>query len=270
VGAQGAAECAADTGREALVSESGASGPGDQAEVRLFAFHHAGGSHTLFQGWRSRLPPNWDVRLLNAPGHGNLFGQPLIDDLGRLADHFLQHIGPELNGPYAFFGHSMGGLIACELAQRLVAEGHSRPVWLGVSASRPPGYVPTVLRHKLSDSELRRHVGGMGGTPAPVLEDPQLWEVFEPLFRADFRLVETGLPDYERPLPVPLTVFGGRDDASVPAEMLSAWARQSTAFQGTRLLDGGHFYFSADPGPLLEHVIHDIRTALGALTEPSG
>jgi hypothetical protein len=31
-----------------------------------------------------------------------------------------------------------------------------------------------------------------------------------------------------------------------------------------RIFDGGHFYFSNDPGPLVEQVVADVRTALAA------
>ncbi len=246
--------------------ESGTLGPDG---VRLFAFHHAGGSHALYQGWRSRLPASWDVRLLDAPGHGKLFGHPQIDDLGDLAEYFLDQIGPELVEPYAFFGHSMGGMVAGEMAHRLTVRGLCGPVWLGLSSCRAPGHLPPVLRHTMSDEDLRRSVADLGGTPAVVLEDPTLWAIFGPIIRADMRVVESRRPEPTHPLPMPVSLFAGRDDTSITREQLTDWTRFCADYRGLRLFDGGHFYFSADPGPLLEQVIQEVRAALGAVSDPT-
>ncbi|MFH9735249.1 thioesterase domain-containing protein [Streptomyces sp. NPDC017260] len=62
--------------------------------LRLFVMHHAGGSHLLYRTWPAALPDIWDVRLLDAPGHGLLLDQPRIPDAGRLADHLLRHVEP--------------------------------------------------------------------------------------------------------------------------------------------------------------------------------
>jgi len=142
-------------------------------------------------------------------------------------------------------------------------------VWLGLSSCRAPGTRPSVPRYTLSDEELRRSVAELGGTPAVVLEDPTLWEVFGPIIRADLRVVEAPRPRHAQPLTVPVTVFGGRDDESVPQEQLTAWTGCCTDFRGLRLFEGGHVYFSDDPGPLVEHVVRDVTAALDAVPDPS-
>lgn len=250
---------------------SGTSGSGAQGRggVRLFAFHHAGGSRALYNNWPDRLPPTWDVRLLDAPGHGKLFGEPTIDELGALAEFFLAAIETELDVPYAFFGHSMGGQVACELTHQLLAKGHTPPVWLGLSSCRAPGTRPLVVRHLLSDEELRRTMSEMGGTPDMVLQDSGLWEIFGPIIRSDLRLVETPRPGYDERLPMPVNVYGGRADQSLLQEQLEAWEESCGDFRGLRMFDGGHFYFNADPGPLLEHVVQDVHRALGAASDTS-
>ncbi|MFJ9606252.1 thioesterase II family protein [Kitasatospora sp. NPDC101176] len=238
--------------------------------IRLFGFHHAGGSGTLFHGWQDRLPAGWEVQALDAPGHGSLMGRELIDELDRLVGYFLDQVRPGDDVPYAFFGHSMGGIVAYELARRLVGEGAVPPVWLGISACRAPRSAPpVVLRHTLSEAQLRRHVRELGGTPEQLLDDPRLWEIFGPIIRADLRLVEQWRPAHAEPLPVPLTVFRGRDDALATPGRVAAWEAESTAFRGLRTLDGDHFYFGADPAPLLRHLVEDVRSACTALPHPA-
>lgn len=241
---------------------------GTTRRLRLFVFHHAGGSHLLYRSWPGLLPSSWDVRLPDAPGRGRLADEPPIDDARRLAGFFLDHLGADLRGPFAFFGHSMGALVAYELTRLLAAEGREQPVWLGLSARgapRPQG--DGTRRHELPDDELRVHLAAMGGTPLEVLEDPDLWGMFAPAIRNDLRLVESwrplpGLP----PLTVPVAVYGGVRDVVVAPERLADWERHAERFQGLHLFEGGHFYFQDDPGPLLARVVGHATAALEAAT----
>lgn len=238
-------------------------------ELRLFVFHHAGGSHLPYRPWSSgHFPAGWDVRAVDAPGRGLLADRQPIDDADRLVRHFLTELDTDLDGPYALFGHSMGGLVAYELTRRILAEGRTPPVWLGLSARgtpRPEG--DGTRRHLLSDELLRRELAAMGGTPAAVLEEPELWEIFAPAIRGDLRLVETWRPAPDlAPLPVPLSVFGGTRDAVAPPARLEGWAERAEHFLGLHLFDGGHFYFQPDPTALTERITEDVRRAL-ALAE---
>ncbi|MFB6819375.1 thioesterase II family protein [Streptomyces sp. NPDC056347] len=232
--------------------------------LRLFVFHHAGGSHLLYRAWPSRLPGSWDVRLMDAPGHGRLLDLPYITDARRLADFFVRRIEPELTCPYAFFGHSMGGLVAYEITRLLAARGRPLPVWLGVSGRAAPR--PTDLpspRHALPDSELQTHLELLGGTPDEVFDNPTLWARFAPVIRADLQLAETWRPDPDAgPLPVALSAYAGREDHFVPPRDMAGWQEHTDRFLGLTVLDGGHFYFQDDPGPLLAHVERDAAAAL--------
>ncbi|MEU1041041.1 alpha/beta fold hydrolase [Streptomyces sp. NPDC005907] len=234
--------------------------------LRLFVLHHAGGSHVLYRHWPSALPPTWDVRLLDAPGHGLLLDLPPIGDAGRLADFLLDGMEAELTCPYALFGHSMGALVAYEITRRAAGRGLPPPVWVGVSARpapRPAG--PGPRYHELPDAELRARLKQLGGTPDEVFEDPGLWSVFAPVIRADLRLVENWRPaDDAAALPVALSAYAGAGDHFTAPQAMAAWAQHTEHFLGLRVLDGGHFYFQDDPGPLLRHIERDARTALDA------
>ncbi|OIK06005.1 thioesterase II family protein [Streptomyces monashensis] len=237
---------------------------GDAMELRLFVFHHAGGSHLLYRDWPDALPADWDVHLIDAPGHGMLADQPAIGDAPALVDHFLRDLDDRLTGRFALFGHSMGGLIAYELTRRLLAEGRTPPLWLGLSSRGTP--LPDgarTHRHLLGDEELRREVAALGGTPSAVLEDPALWRLYAPVIRRDMQLVETWRPAPDAGLlSVPLSVFGGRHDTATPPARIDGWAGRAARFLGLHLFDGGHFYFRPDPGPLLRQVTVDARRAL--------
>jgi surfactin synthase thioesterase subunit len=234
--------------------------------LRLFVFHHAGGSHLLYRHWPAGLPDTWDVRLLDAPGRGRSLDLPQIADAGRLADFFLRRIEPELTGPYAFFGHSMGGLMAYEITCRLAARGRRLPVWIGVSGrGAPRPEAAGERRHERSDAELQTHLELLGGTPDEVFDNPELWARFAPVIRADLNLVENWRPEPGAvPLPVALSAYGGSEDHFVPPGRMTGWEEHTERFLGLRVFDGGHFYFQDDPGPLLRQIEQDVTVALEA------
>ncbi|MEU6889926.1 alpha/beta fold hydrolase [Streptomyces viridosporus] len=236
---------------------------GPPPPLRLFVFHHAGSSHVPYRQWPGLLPEQWDVRLMDAPGHGRLGDLPQFDNAARLADFFLRRIQPELDRPYAFFGHSMGALVAYEMTVQLAAGNRPLPMWLGLSARGAPRAQDEEKQyHHLPDAELQTHLELLGGTPDEVFDNPDLWALYDPLIRSDMRLVETWRPrPGTPPLPVPMSVFGGGDDAFVPPRRLVGWERHTERFLGLRIMDGGHFYFQDDPGPLLRRIRQDVAAA---------
>jgi surfactin synthase thioesterase subunit len=235
-------------------------------DLRLFVLHHAGGSHLLYRNWPAGLPDTWDVRLLDAPGHGHLLDQPRITDARRLADFLLRSIEPELTCPYALFGHSMGALVTYEITRQLVDRGLPLPVWVGISARVAPQLArERSWYHELSDAELRIRLKELGGTPGGILDDPDLWAVYAPIIRGDLRLVENWHPDPDAPpLPVALSAYAGAEDRSSSPLRMAGWEEHSEHFLGLRVFDGGHFYFVDDPGPLLRQIERDATAALDA------
>ncbi|MEU5404184.1 alpha/beta fold hydrolase [Streptomyces sp. NPDC005963] len=234
--------------------------------LRLFVLHHAGGSHLQYRNWPAELPDTWDVRLLDAPGHGLLIDLPPIRDVGHLTDFLLRSIEPDLTCPYALFGHSMGAVLTYEISRRIVDQGLPLPVWVGLSAQPAPQ--PTGLGsgyRELSDTELRNHLQQLGGTPDEVFDDPDLWSLFAPTIRADLGLAEDWrlAPD-ARPLPVALSAYAGTEDRSAAPRLMKGWEKHTDRFLGLSVFDGGHFYFMDAPWPLLRQIAQDATTALHA------
>ena len=228
--------------------------------------HHAGGSPVLYRPWPAGLPDTWDVRRLDAPGHGLLLGLPQISHAGRPADVLLRSIEPELACPCALFGHSMGALVTYESTRRDVDRGLPLPVWAGVparSAPQPAG--PGQRHHELPDAELRTRPERLGGTPDEVFDDPGLWALSAPVIRADLRLAENGCRDPDAgPLPAVLSAHAGGEDHSASPPRMAGREEHTEHFPGLRVFGGGHFPFQDDPGPLLRQIERDSATALDA------
>lgn len=238
--------------------------PLSEPAARLFMFHHAGGSHLLYRGWAEHFPEDWELCLLEAPGRGHLQALPLIDDCDRLVDHFHTAIAPLLDRPFGFFGHSMGALIAYQLTRRLLRQGDPLPTWLGMSAyGAPRGEADADGRpHLMSDDELRRWLRSVGGSPPQLLDNDAVWHKFAPVFRSDFKLVDTWAPPRNpEPLPVPLSVFGGRRDKLIGEDRLLAWRAFTTHFRGLERYEGDHFYLMNHQQPLAVAITAAMRSA---------
>ncbi|MCZ1006748.1 thioesterase domain-containing protein [Streptomyces lydicus] len=238
--------------------------PLSEPAARLFLLHHAGGSHLLYRGWAEHFPEDWELCLLEAPGRGNLQALPLIDDCDRLVDYFHTAIAPLLDRPFGFFGHSMGALIAYQLTRRLLGQGEPPPTWLGVSASAAPqGEAGADSRpHLMADDELRAWLRSGGGSPPQLLDNDDVWHKFAPVFRSDFKLVDTWTPPRNpEPLPVPLSVFAGVHDRLIGEDRLLAWRAFTTHFRGLERYYGDHFYLTKHQQPLAAAITAAMRSA---------
>ncbi|HEV2779518.1 MAG TPA: alpha/beta fold hydrolase [Actinophytocola sp.] len=218
-------------------------GTPNPAAPRLFCFPHAGASAAAFGGWQRLAGDGIAVCPVQPPGRAERYREPAYRDVGAFVDDLLGDLGPQFTGRYALFGHSMGALVAFELALRLRADGAVPPAHLFVSG-RPAPHLPetrTQLRDLPVDRlvhELRR----IGGTPDMVLGDPELLEAFLPLLRADFSVNETYRYRPTGPLPFPLTAFGGERDPRADEPEVRAWAAHTGARFGCRIFPGGHFF----------------------------
>jgi surfactin synthase thioesterase subunit len=143
--------------------------------------------------------------------------------------------------PLALFGHSMGAIVAFELARALGRD----VVHLIASGSAGPS-LPRGGRglHQLPHDELVAELERLGGTPEEVLQNRELLDLLVPRLRADLTASETYR---RRPAPLlacPITVLGGRDDRAVSGASLAAWADETTGGFAQHMLAGDHFFVS--------------------------
>jgi acetoacetyl-CoA synthetase len=84
-----------------------------------------------------------------------------------MAVYYLEAVG-ELQpvGPYILIGYSFGGLIAVEMAQRLVGAGKQVALLVLVDAYPHPRYLSPRPRLRLMARRLRRHISEMTHRPA--------------------------------------------------------------------------------------------------------
>ena len=233
--------------------------PRPQARLRLFCFPYAGGSASLFRTWSEALPPEVEVCPVQLPGRENRLMEPAFSHMQPLIASLAQALLPLLDMPYAFFGHSMGGLISFEFTQHLYREGHEGPVHLFVSGRSAPHILdPDPPISHLPEAEFIEELRKLQGTPEEVLQNNELLELLLPLLRADFCLCETYRPTPGKPLPCPITAFGGLQDDEAPRETVLAWKTYTHNTFKTHFFMSGHFFIRTEQSALLQALTPDL------------
>ncbi len=219
--------------------------PRPNARVRLFCLPYAGGGASIYRSWPDALPDDIAVLPVQLPGRENRMAEPPITRLRLLVALLAQALRPHLTEPYAFFGHSMGALLAFELTRHLRRQRVPLPVHLFLSGRRAPTIEDTdEPAHTLPHDAFVARLRELDGTPEAVLAHPELMELVLPTLRADFAVCETYTYTAEPPLACGLTVFGGTDDSSTPLEQLDDWATQTTGPAQVLHIPGGHFFIN--------------------------
>jgi surfactin synthase thioesterase subunit len=223
---------------------------------RLFCFPHGGGSAAEFVRW-SRHLPNVEISAVQLPGRGTRLSEPVLSRMDELVAAITEVM--PTGAPYSVFGHSLGGLVAYEVTRALRRAGRRLPDHLIVSgypAPSMPRAEPHI--HTLPDDELISEVGRRHDSlPAEILADPELKAIVARYLRADYQILETYEWRAADPLPVPMTVFGGRDD-QISADALRAWQRHTAEEITLRLFPGGHFYFRQHQAPVLRALAGEV------------
>ncbi|HZP93184.1 MAG TPA: alpha/beta fold hydrolase, partial [Burkholderiales bacterium] len=214
---------------------------GEVTRMRLFCFPHAGGGAAAFARWS--ILPDVCITAAHLPGRENRALEPAPQSMHELVTALAEAIQPFLNRPYGFFGHSMGAVVAFELAQLLRDRNQPQPRALYVSGARAPkfrrGWTPPP---EPSDAEFKQELRRLEGVPEEALENEDLLRVILPALRADARIYRNYIYKDRPPLNCPIHVYGGESDPNVKPEHLQAWQEHTTCAVTVRLFPGGHFF----------------------------
>lgn len=231
----------------------------------LFAIPWSGASASVYFKWRKLLRGHVRFVPLELAGRGTRMREPLYADWHAATADVARLMGDSgIDGPWAVFGHSLGGLLGYEAVRRLVDEGRAPPVHLFVSGSNPPTWTPTQapLHEVVDDLAFLERIFPLGGTPLGLLQDPDLRSLFAPVIRNDYRLFETyRWTPPERALTCPVTVLGGALDPLATPENLAGWRALTTGPCDTVIFPGGNHFFLE---PALHEVVAIVQTALGS------
>jgi medium-chain acyl-[acyl-carrier-protein] hydrolase len=223
--------------------------------LKLFCFPYAGGTTSVFNSWRKYLDPGIELRLVELAGRGRRIDEPFYKDLPEMVEDIFPFIKEEItHSPYAFFGHSMGALIAYELVHKIKQNHLPYPVHVFFSGRGAPHVKRDreKIYHLMAKEEFMIEVEKLGGTPRDFFENPDFQELFMPLLKNDFRIVETiTQKDEICPIDVDITVFLGKNEDISP-EQSDGWKRQTNKQCAVYYFEGGHFFLHEETAQLVK------------------
>lgn len=222
--------------RPALTRLRGASAP----RLLLLCIPHAGAGAAAYRAWRAWLPSDVELGLVHLPGREARIAEAPARRMEELLPPLVEALVRDAESPFALFGHSLGALVAYELARR----ASSPPRRLFVAGRGAP-HLPAPWRdlHSRGDAELARAFQGLGGTPPEVLAHPELLALILPTFRADLEVASTYVHEPRPPLACGVTAFAGRSDPLAPPADVEAWRMQAAHGDfRLRTFEGGHFF----------------------------
>ncbi|GLB81144.1 thioesterase [Mycobacterium kiyosense] len=212
----------------------------------MFCFHHAGGGGLAFKAWVKALQPTVEVVPVEIPNRER------FATMRDLVDEVIAQLGPLLDEPHMFFGHSFGALLAYRVASARAAAGAEQPRAVFLSAYAPPHLqLPLHVVDQLDNKQLAEFLAEMGLMPAELTRWPSLHAQALTITRHDLKLLMTDEESDTPELSCPIHVFGGSEDPIVKESELREWRSRTRAEFSLQMLRGGHFYLR-DRKPLFE------------------
>ena len=227
--------------------------------TKLYIFPHAGGSAQFYVPFAKLFSDAVKCVAIQYPGRGGSHDLGAFTSIQDLADEVCRKLPPldSSAGSVAFFGHSMGGLLAFEVAHRMEAAGTPISA-LFVSASAAPGrvgyeYIPA------SDRGLLNAVSEMTGLNPEFLEDEEFAAKILPTLRGFKAITNYECPP-EAMVSCPIFAFLGDDDEVATPEKVAPWAERTTSEFTARVFAGHHFYLTEH----LADLVADIEGRISA------
>ncbi len=225
------------------------------AGARVFCFPYAGGDPRMYLRWQPLLAGDAEIVAVCPPGRGSRASQPLpsIDGFIDGAATAIAAAVEDDGRPAYLFGHSLGGLVAFEVARRLRDVPALRQ-FIGSGISAPSVLPSQRVRHlaSLEGREFAEALRFFGGIPPEVLDDEDVLEILLPGLIADFRMAAGYRYRPAKPLPVKVSLVTGRDDPHVGPAQLAAWRDECEYPPEYHWADGGHFYFDQHPSAVVD------------------
>jgi pyochelin biosynthesis protein PchC len=221
---------------------------------RLLCLPHAGGSAPFFLPVSRALAPSVDVLAVQYPGRQDRRSEPFADSIADLAEQLYVVIERYLDRPLFLFGHSMGSVVAFELAGLMERRRGISPATLFLSGRRAPSrrYDETV--HQRDDNGIVAEMKSLSGTDDRILGDEDLLRMVLPAIRADYRIVETYRPGPTTTVAAPISVLVGDNDQKATVPDAEAWREHTTGDFDLTVFPGGHFYLVEQAPKLLAHI----------------
>jgi len=238
--------------------------PRPDASVRLFCFPYAGSGASVYHSWPGAFGNDVEVLGVQPPGRETRIQEPAFLDALELARAATDAIVDRIDRPFAFFGHSMGALIAFEVARELRRRDVELPAFLSVSSKNAPrlGNVHGPISH-LPEEEFLDAVRENYRPPEEAWQIPELLEFLLPILRADLTVCDRYRYTADAPLDTPIRSLGGESDPGCFENGIVAWREETTEDFAWQVFEGGHFYIEEHLETIQALIAQDLARTTG-------
>lgn len=193
---------------------------------QIICFPYLGGYANSFNDFTSEIEEDIDIWSINPPGHGRSTRDP-FQDLKSMLDLYYVEIKKIIKPNAVFFGHSMGGIIAYFLAQKINEENDypTKDITLVLSSCNTPYEFKVKSYSKLSNDDLIKQMIKYDGIPEQLIQERRLLEYFLPVFRADFKILENSANYRYTKSNYPVYFIWGDNDQIVPINAAFQWSK---------------------------------------------
>lgn len=231
------------------------------AGFRVFCLPYAGTGASAFRGWAQLADPHIEVWCVQPPGREARFREKGFENIDALVEAAVRPLLDFVDRPFALYGHSVGALVAFELARNLRDRHGLMPARLFVGACPAP-HIPwphLPLRALPDDQVLDQVSGRYEAIPEAILQDAEFRQFAASVLRADFSLIETYTYTPSRPLECPISAFAGMQDGSVDCAAIEAWRQHTSAQFQLHAVAGNHFFLQSARSSLLSQIHSDLQ-----------
>ncbi|MCX5193517.1 alpha/beta fold hydrolase [Streptomyces sp. NBC_00249] len=229
----------------------------------LICLPFAGAGASFFKDWQALAPEGLHIVPVQLPGREERFIDAPHTEVARAVEEAYSATLGQLAGAdqVAVFGHSLGAVLAYELAHQLAGTQGVSLARLFVSGSPGPWNGRESRATGLDDEAFLAQVREFAGYNHPALEHPEMRALLLPMLRADVEMHENYRPSSDKPLDVAITALRGRDDELVDSALIAQWREATTAEFAPAELDGGHMYLADGAEALLQLIAAELGTA---------
>jgi medium-chain acyl-[acyl-carrier-protein] hydrolase len=237
---------------------------GSATLIPLMIFPHAGAGVAAYRRLALEQAEVFHPAIVRLPGREQRLHEPPFRSMSALVRALVPALWPQLVAGPVLYGHSMGALVAFEVARYARDVCDAEPACLVVSGCAAPATrAPRRLRYRLSEDELWQSVCDLSGTPDEIARDQAIRAMLLPALRADFEICDTYSYRPGAPLTCPVVAFAGHADREVaPAEM-AGWTEETTG-PFLPCTTPGHHFFNLDPDTRLAARIFTAHEAIKA------
>ena len=215
-------------------------------KVKLFCLPYAGGSAVIFNRWKPYLQNGIELRPIELAGRGRRIQEAPYKNWSEAVEDVFRTIKDEMyESRFMLFGHSLGAILTYELTQLIRKNGLPQPDHVFFSGAGAPHLRERKNYHLLNDEEFKDKVLKLGGTPQEFFDHPELMDIFVPLLKNDFKLVEAKSFLEITPLEDDITVLLGKKD-DLTSEQCEEWKKYTQGNCQLRYFEGGHFFINEE------------------------